>query len=114
MITVFDKFTDTKPEKKESDMPKKTIDIKTLRLAHSREGIISVCHIEKPYGEQSSPVVSVAVSMEGKKEDWKVHIPYENLDDLIKALNEARKVCETLPHEQPHIMNLGADTGGGQ
>lgn len=95
-------------------MPKKTIDIKTLKLAHTREGKISVCHIEKPYGEHSNPIVSIAVLMEGKEEDWKVHIPYENLDALIQALNEARKVCETLPHEQPHIMDLGADTGGGE
>ncbi len=95
-------------------MPKKTIDIKTLSLAHSKEGKISICHIEKPYGEHSNPVVSIVVSMEGKKEDWKVHIPYENLDELIKALHDARKVCDILPHQQPHIMDLGADTGGGQ
>lgn len=95
-------------------MSKKAIAIKTMDLAHTQAGKISVCHIEKPYGEHSNPVVSIAILMEGKEEDWKVHIPYQNLDALIQALNEARKVCETLPHELPHIMDLGADTGGGQ
>lgn len=95
-------------------MSKEIIDIKTINLAHTKEGKIHVAHIEKPYGEFSSPVVLIGVSVSGEEQEWKVHIPYENLDELIKALNEARKVCEGLPHVQPHILNLGADTGGGQ
>lgn len=95
-------------------MSKKSIEVKTLKLAHTREGKISIAHIEKPYGEESSPVVSIGISMNGDEHDWKVHIPYENLDDLIAALQEARKVCDSLPHEQPHTMDLGADIGGGE
>jgi hypothetical protein len=34
-------------------------------VAHTRSGAISIAHIEKPYGEFSSPVVSIGVSMEG-------------------------------------------------
>jgi hypothetical protein len=95
-------------------MSKKIVDIKTLKLAHTKDGAISVAHIEKPYGEYSSPVVSIAISISGEDQDWKVHIPYENLDDLISALNEARRVCDGLPHEPQHTMDLGADIGGGQ
>jgi len=94
-------------------MSKKSIDVKTLKLAHTREGTISVAHIEKPYGEDSSPVVSIGISMSGEDHDWKVHIPYENLDDVINALHEARSVCESLPHSPQHTMDLDADTGGG-
>ena len=95
-------------------MPKKIVDVKTLDLAHTTDGKISVVHIEKPYGEHSSPVVSVGISVSGEEEEWKVHIPYENLDDVIKALLDARKVCDGLPHEQPHTMDLGSEIGGGQ
>ncbi len=95
-------------------MSKKIVDIKTLKLAHTKDGAISIAHIEKPYGEYSSPVVSIAISISGEDQDWKVHIPYENLDDLITALNDARRVCDGLPHEPQHIMDLGADVGGGQ
>jgi hypothetical protein len=95
-------------------MSKKIIDIKTLKLAHTKDGEISVVHIEKPYGEHSSPVVSVGISISGEEQEWKVHIPYENLDDVIKALNDARRVNEGLPHEQLHTMDLSANIGGGQ
>jgi hypothetical protein len=95
-------------------MSKKIVDIKTLGLAHTTDGKISVVHIEKPYGEHSSPVVSVGISVRGEDQEWKVHIPYENLDDVIKALLDARRVNEGLPHELPHTMDLGADIGGGQ
>jgi hypothetical protein len=95
-------------------MSKKSIDVKTLKLAHTNGGTISVAHIEKPYGEESNPVVSIGISMSGEDHDWKVHIPYENLDDLISALHEARRVSDSMPHGQPHTMDLGADIGGGE
>ena len=95
-------------------MSKNITKVKTLKLAHSKEGTISVAHIEQPYGQYSSPVASIAIATSGEKDEWKVHIPYENLDELIEALNEARDVCTTVPHEQTHIKSLGADTGGGQ
>lgn len=95
-------------------MSKEIVNIKTLKLAHTKEGTIGVSHIEQPYGEYSSPVVSIGVSTDGKEQQWKVHIPYENIDELIKALNEARAVCRTLPHTQLHTRDLNADTGGGQ
>ena len=94
-------------------MSKQIVHVTTLPLAHTKKGTISVNHIEKPYGEHSNPVTSIGISLQGKEEEWKVHIPYENLDDLIKALNQSREVCSTFTHEHPH-GELGADTGGGQ
>jgi hypothetical protein len=93
-------------------MSKTTTEVKTIKLAHAKNGTISVAHIEEPYGEYSSPVASIAISK--GEDEWKVHVPYENLDDLIKALNDARDLCSSVPHKQSHIKNLGADTGGGQ
>ena len=72
---------------------KKTIPITTIPLASTKEGIISITHIEEPYGEGSKPVVSIGISLdwEENKPDWKAHIPYENVDDVIAALKEAKE-----------------------
>ncbi|WP_456470358.1 hypothetical protein [Caminibacter sp.] len=72
---------------------KKTIPITTIPLANTKEGVISITHIEEPYGEGSKPVVSIGISLDGEenKPDWKAHIPYENIDDVIEALKEAKE-----------------------
>ncbi|NPA11867.1 MAG: hypothetical protein GXO62_06465 [Epsilonproteobacteria bacterium] len=70
---------------------KKIVPIKSFPLAHTNEGIISVAHINEPYGEGSKPVVSIGISLDGEGVDWKAHIPYENIDDLIIALKEAKE-----------------------
>ncbi len=72
---------------------KKTKLIKSFPLANTKEGIITVSHIEEPYGEGSKPVVSIGISLNGEENqpDWKAHIPYENIDDVIEALKEAKK-----------------------
>ena len=72
---------------------KKAIHIKSIPLAHTKEGVISISHIEEPYGENSKPVVSIGISLDGdeNKPDWKAHIPYENIDDVIEALKEAKE-----------------------
>ncbi|MDD3323929.1 MAG: hypothetical protein PHN38_02235 [Sulfurospirillaceae bacterium] len=61
-------------------------------LAGTKNGIISISHIDEPYGSGSFPVVSIGISLKkgGDEPDWKAHIPYENLDELITALNEAK------------------------
>jgi len=71
---------------------KKTKLIKEFPLANTKEGIISVSHIDEPYGESSKPVVSLGISLNGSEVDWKAHIPYENIDDVILALQEAKKL----------------------
>ena len=46
-----------------------------------------------------STVVSVGISLKknGEEPDWKAHIPYENLDELINALNTAKEQFGNLP-----------------
>jgi len=72
---------------------KKTTLLKTIPLANTKEGIITISHIEEPYGEGSKPVVSIGISLNGEenKPDWKAHIPYENINDVIEALKEAKE-----------------------
>ncbi len=95
-------------------MPKNATEIATMKLPHTRSGAISIAHIEKPYGEFSSPVVSIGVSMEGDDDhDWKVHVPYESLDEVISALQKARDLSEITPYYDKHIEDLAAETGGG-
>jgi len=67
--------------------------LKTIPLANTKEGIITISHIEEPYGEGSKPVVSIGISLNGEenKPDWKAHIPYENINDVIEALKEAKE-----------------------
>jgi len=62
-------------------------------LANTKEGLITVSHINEPYGEGRKPVVSIGISLNGdnEKPDWKAHIPYENIDDVIAALKAAKE-----------------------
>lgn len=61
-------------------------------LAGTKNGVISISHLEEPYGSGSFPVVSIGISLKKNADepDWKAHIPYENLDELIAALNTAK------------------------
>ena len=64
--------------------------MKTIPLSSTKKGVISVTKIERPYGEDSAPVASIGISLTGNAEEpeWKVHIPLDNLDEVIKALQE--------------------------
>lgn len=59
-----------------------------IPLNGTKSGVISVTKIEKPYGPKSNTVASVGISLvgDGENPEWKVHIPLENLDEVIKAL----------------------------
>lgn len=61
-------------------------------LAGTKTGVISISHLEEPYGSGSFPVASIGISLKKNSEepDWKAHIPYENLDELINALKDAK------------------------
>ena len=65
---------------------------KTIALSGTKNGVISVTKIEKPYGEKSAPVASIGISLSGNAEEpeWKVHLPMDNLDEVIKALEALR------------------------
>jgi len=65
---------------------------KTIPLHGTKNGVISVTKIEEPYGEGSNTVASIGISLSGdsQKPDWKAHIPLENLDEVIKALEKLK------------------------
>ena len=67
--------------------------LKSFKLADTKDGTISISNIDEPYGEGSKSVVSIGISLKGDlgEPDWKAHIPYENLTDLIDALQEAKE-----------------------
>ncbi|NPA55681.1 MAG: hypothetical protein GXO40_04875 [Epsilonproteobacteria bacterium] len=73
---------------------KQTQLIKEIPLAHTKEGVIKISHIQHPYGEDSPAVVSIGVSLNGEDIDWKAHIPYENVNDVILALNHAKNLFD--------------------
>ncbi len=67
--------------------------IKELALEGTKNGKITIGTIEEPYGAGSGSVASIAISLnaDSKEPDWKVHLPKENIDDVIAALTEAKK-----------------------
>lgn len=73
-------------------MSKKSTILKSFPLSDTKKGKITVSHIDEPYGTGSFPVVSIGISLKGDETspDWKAHIPYEDLDNLIAALQEAK------------------------
>ena len=60
----------------------------TIALSGTKNGVISVTKIEAPYGKDSATVASIGISLAGDAEnpEWKVHLPMDNLDEVIKAL----------------------------
>ena len=65
---------------------------KTIALSGTKNGVISVTKIDEPYGSGSGTVASIGISLSGEAEnpEWKVHIPLDNLDEVIKALSELK------------------------
>ena len=61
---------------------------KTISLSGTKKGVISVTKIDEPYGTDSATVASIGISLAGNADEpeWKVHIPLENLDEVIEAL----------------------------
>jgi hypothetical protein len=65
---------------------------KTIALSGTKKGVISVTKLEEPYGPGSGTVASIGISLDGNAEspEWKVHIPLDNVDEVIKALQEIK------------------------
>jgi len=65
---------------------------KVIALNGTKNGVISITKLENPYGEDSGTVASIGISLSGEadKPEWKVHIPLENLDEVIKTLQELK------------------------
>ena len=67
--------------------------INEMILSGTKDGKITVTTVAEPYGQKSESVVSIGISLQAGAEepDWKVHIPKANIDDVISALQEAKK-----------------------
>lgn len=94
-------------------MPMSKYEIKSFKLAHSSSDIVKIEHVEKPYGEYSSPVVNIAVYSNGEDKVSEVDIPYENIEEFFKALNESVALADSIPRSKIHA-ELSAEVGGGE
>jgi hypothetical protein len=66
--------------------------VEEFDLSSTDIGKIVVSELINPYGEGTEPVISIAVDLEDNKEiDYKVHIPFDDLDNLISALQKAKE-----------------------
>lgn len=61
----------------------------TLPLAGTKKGKISISNVTEPYGKDTADIVSIGISLNGQDIQWKSHIPYENLDEVIEILKKA-------------------------
>ena len=61
---------------------------KTISLSGTKNGVISITKIDEPYGKDSASVASIGISLAGNADEpeWKVHLPMDNLDEVIEAL----------------------------
>ena len=60
-----------------------------LPLSGTKKGKITVSNVTEPYGKDTADIVSVGISLNGQDIQWKSHIPYENLEDVIEILQKA-------------------------
>jgi hypothetical protein len=67
--------------------------IDNIKLAGTENGKIEIAIINEPYGSGTPSVASIGVflSSDATEPDWKVHIPKENIDSVIDALNRAKE-----------------------
>ena len=61
-----------------------------IPLAGTKKGVISISNVSEPYGTGTPDVVSIGIALNGEDVEWKAHIPYDNIDELVKALLEAK------------------------
>jgi len=67
-----------------------TTEIEKITLANTKKGVITVSNITEPYGVGSGDVTSIGISLTGKEPEWKVHLPKENIDEVIAALQKSK------------------------
>ena len=61
----------------------------TIALSGTKKGKISISNVTEPYGKDTADIVSIGISLNGQDVQWKSHIPYENLEDVISVLQKA-------------------------
>lgn len=66
--------------------------IKEFDLIGTKKGKITVSNVSEPYGVGTPDIVSIGIALNGEDVQWKAHIPYENIDELIEALEKAKKL----------------------
>ena len=54
-----------------------------------KKGKITISNVTEPYGKDTDDIVSIGVSLNGIDVQWKAHIPYENLEEVIAILQKA-------------------------
>ncbi len=66
--------------------------IDDIELASAAEGKISISVVDEPYGADTESVISVGVFLNKDKPepDWKVHIPAENVEEVLAAIHFAQ------------------------
>ena len=74
-------------------MSKTSQTISTINLSGTKKGTIEIATIAEPYGAGSAAVASIGIFLggSGDKPDWKVHIPQDNIADVIAALQKAQE-----------------------
>lgn len=68
-----------------------TTELAEIQLAGTKKGKIFISNITEPYGKGTEDVVSIGISLNGENVEWKSHIPYANLDEVIEVLQKAKK-----------------------
>lgn len=74
-------------------MSGKVTKIDEMTLSGTKDGKITISTVAEPYGAGSASVASIGISLQAgaTEPDWKVHLPKENIDAVIAALQEAKK-----------------------
>ena len=67
-----------------------TTELASIALHGTKKGVIKVSDITEPYGAGTNDVVSIGIALNGKDVEWKSHIPYDNVDAVVQALQEAK------------------------
>jgi hypothetical protein len=65
-------------------------EIEKIPLSNTKRGVISISNVTEPYGSGSGDVTSIGISLTGKEPEWKVHIPKENIEAVIEALQKSK------------------------
>ncbi len=68
-----------------------TTQLAEIQLAGTKKGKIFISNITEPYGAGTEDIVSIGISLNGETIEWKSHIPYANLDEVIQVLQKAKK-----------------------
>lgn len=67
-----------------------TTELATIALHGTKKGLIKISDVTEPYGAGTSDILSIGIALNGKDIEWKSHIPYENLEQVIEELQKAK------------------------